>query len=290
MLLTAMINRFRADGIVNHLRVATVKACIVRNLRFQSQPKEVPVALDVNRTDPPYVTGRLFALLEKIQSDSAGGELSSTIKDRYFSAASATPGTVFPRLIRLSQHHMAKLDPPRKIFYEKMLGEAVNKLDGFARHLNLEDQGLFAVGYFHQRQHLFTSKKTKEGETQCTRQSKAGTTSFTCSTSPTATQTATPTPAICRAWTQKPARGLSRTSASSAKSETMWDLSTASSRLMKSMLRKRPFSTASMIALTRRFPLTPKTASPRERTRPTKIANLPSGCAAISTTFARSGP
>src|SRR5665213_638622 len=166
MLLTAMINRFRADGIVNHLRVATVKACIVRNSRFQSQPKEVPVALDVNRTDPPYVTGRLFALLEKIQSDSAGGELSSTIKDRYFSAASATPGTVFPRLIRLSQHHMAKLDPPRKIFYEKMLGEAVNKLDGFARHLNLEDQGLFAVGYFHQRQHLFTSKKTKEGETQ----------------------------------------------------------------------------------------------------------------------------
>lgn len=120
------------------------------------------MALDVNRTDPPYVTGRLFALLEKIQSDSMGGDLNTTIKDRYFSAASTTPGVVFPRLIRLSQHHMAKLETGQKIYYEKLLGEAISKLDGFARHLNLDDQGLFAIGYFHQRQNLFTSKK-KEG-------------------------------------------------------------------------------------------------------------------------------
>jgi CRISPR-associated protein Csd1 len=165
-LLTAMINRLRADGIISHARVATIKACIVRNSRLQGQPKEIPVALDTNRTDPPYVIGRLFALLEKIQSDSTGGDLNSTIKDRYFSAASATPGIVFPRLIRLSQHHMAKMDTRQKVYYEKLLGEAMNKLDGFDRHLNLEDQGLFAVGYFHQRQDLFTSKKNKEGETE----------------------------------------------------------------------------------------------------------------------------
>ncbi|HWE95173.1 MAG TPA: type I-C CRISPR-associated protein Cas8c/Csd1 [Tepidisphaeraceae bacterium] len=165
-LLTAMINRLRADGIISHARVATIKACIVRNSRLQGQPKEVPVALDTNRTDPPYVIGRLFALLEKIQSDSAGGDLNTTIKDRYFSAASATPGIVFPRLIRLSQHHMAKMDTRQKVYYEKLLGEAMNKLDGFDRHLNLEDQGLFAVGYFHQRQDLFTSKKNKEGEAE----------------------------------------------------------------------------------------------------------------------------
>jgi CRISPR-associated protein Csd1 len=165
MLLAAMINRLRADGIISHPRIATIKACIVRKSRLQGKRKEVPVALDVNRPDPPYVTGRLFALLEKIQSDSAGGALNTTIKDRYFSAASATPGTVFPRLIRLSQHHMAKMETGQKVYYEKLLGEAINKLDGFARHLNLEDQGLFAVGYFHQRQSLFTSKKKKEGET-----------------------------------------------------------------------------------------------------------------------------
>lgn len=122
------------------------------------------MALDTNRTDSAYVTGRLFALLEKIQSDSLGGELNSTIKDRYFSAASATPGLVFPRLIRLSQHHLAKFEGGQKVYYEKLLGEAINKLDGFASHLNMQDQGLFAVGYFHQRQDLFTSKKTKEGD------------------------------------------------------------------------------------------------------------------------------
>ena len=162
MLLGAMLNRLRADGYISHVRVAAIKGCIIRNSRLTNEPKEVPVALDTNRTEPAYVTGRLFALLEKIQTDSAGGELNSTIKDRYFSAASATPGMVFPRLIRLSQHHLAKLETPQKIYYEKQIGEVVGKIDAFANHLNLEDQGLFAIGYFHQRQDLFTAKKTKQ--------------------------------------------------------------------------------------------------------------------------------
>lgn len=166
MLLVAMINRLRADGAVSHPRVAAIKACLVRNSRLQGKPKEVPVALDTNRTEPSYVTGRLFALLEKIQSDSSEGVLNSTIKDRYFSAASSTPAIVFPRLIRLGQHHLAKMKPGQKVYYEKQLGEVMNKLDGFARHLNLEDQGLFTVGYFHQRQDLFTSKKDKGEESE----------------------------------------------------------------------------------------------------------------------------
>jgi len=159
MLLGAMLNRLRADGAIRHERVATIKACIVRNSRLNGNPKEVPVALDINRTDPSYVTGRLFALLEKIQSDSAGGDLNTTIKDRYFSAASTTPGLVFPRLIRLSQHHLAKMETPQKVYYEKQIGEVMNKLDRFDSHLNLEEQGLFAVGYFHQRQQLFTKRE-----------------------------------------------------------------------------------------------------------------------------------
>jgi CRISPR-associated protein Csd1 len=123
------------------------------------------VALDVNRTDPAYVTGRLFALLEKIQTDSANGDLNATIKDRYFSSASATPGIVFPRLLRLSQHHLARMDTGQKIYYEKQIGDVMGKLNGFDHHLNLEQQGLFAVGYFHQRQDLYTSRK-KEGDTE----------------------------------------------------------------------------------------------------------------------------
>ena len=123
------------------------------------------MALDSNRTDSAYVTGRLFALLEKIQSDSARAEVNATIKDRYFSAASATPAIVFPRLLRLSQHHLAKMETGRRIFYEKLVGEVMAKLNAFPHFLTLENQGLFAIGYFHQRQDLFTSKK-KEGDTE----------------------------------------------------------------------------------------------------------------------------
>ncbi len=165
MLLMAMINRLRADGAITHPRIAAIKTCLVRNSRLQGQPKEVPVALDTSRTEAAYVIGRLFALLEKIQSDSSGGDLNSTIKDRYFSAASATPAIVFPRLIRLSQHHLAKMETGQKIYYEKQLGEVMDKLNGFAAHLNLEDQGLFAVGYYHQRRDLYTSRTTK-GESE----------------------------------------------------------------------------------------------------------------------------
>ena len=127
------------------------------------------MALDTNRTDPAYVTGRLFALLEKVQEDSSDGELNATIKDRYFSSASATPGIVFPRLIRLNTHHLAKLETGRRIYYEKQFGEVMNKLNAFAPHLSLQDQGLFAVGYFHQRQDFFTKKPRDaeiQGETQ----------------------------------------------------------------------------------------------------------------------------
>lgn len=163
LLLNTLLNRIRADGDVRHDRVAGIKAYLIRTSR--DDLKEVPVALDTTRTEPAYVTGRLFALLEKIQSDSAGGDLNATIKDRYFSAASATPGLVFPRLIRLSNHHLAKMETPQKIYYERQLGEVMGKLDRFASHMLLEDQGLFAVGYFHQRQDLFT-KRTKDSREQ----------------------------------------------------------------------------------------------------------------------------
>jgi CRISPR-associated protein Csd1 len=167
MLLGQMLNRIRADGHVSHVRVAAVKACLVRNLKLNLQDKEVLVALDTTRTDPGYVAGRVFALLEKIQQDSARGELNATIKDRYFSAASATPGMVFPRLIRLNQHHMAKLETPQRIYYDKLLGEAMDKLNNFSSQFDLEEQGLFAIGYFHQRQDFYVSKKqNKEGDIQ----------------------------------------------------------------------------------------------------------------------------
>ena len=117
------------------------------------------MALDPDRTEPAYHLGRLFAALEKVQDDAMPGT-NATIKDRYFGAASATPGSVFPRLIRMSQHHAAKLENQgHKVTHERRVQEIVGRLDGFPAHLPLPAQGLFAVGYYHQRQDLFTCPK-----------------------------------------------------------------------------------------------------------------------------------
>jgi CRISPR-associated protein Csd1 len=161
-LLATMLRRIHSDSEIAYARVAAIKACLVRNSRLRGNPLEVKVKLDPAETSAAYNCGRLFALLEKVQTDSAGGELNSTIKDHYFSSASTTPALVFPRLFRLSQHHLAKLETGQKIYYDRRLGEVMGLIDQFPRQLALEDQGKFVIGYFHQRQDLFTSKKDKE--------------------------------------------------------------------------------------------------------------------------------
>ena len=115
------------------------------------------MSLDPDRPEPAYQLGRLFAELEKTQEDALPG-INATIKDRYFGAASATPASVFPRIIRGSQHHLGKLEYRSKIHREKQIQEICGRLNGFPSHLNLNDQGLFALGYYHQRQAIFTKK------------------------------------------------------------------------------------------------------------------------------------
>ena len=162
-LLATMIRRIHSDGEVAYARVATIKACLNRNSRLRGNPLEVSRMLDKNNDDAAYCCGRAFAVLEMIQKDSVEGELSRTIKDSYFTAASTTPSLVFPRLCRLSQHHLAKLDTGLRIHRERQFGEVINKLrNTFPRLLSLDDQGKFVIGYFHQRQDLYTSKKDKE--------------------------------------------------------------------------------------------------------------------------------
>ncbi len=158
-LLATMVRRIRSDGQIVFARVSAIKAVLVRNTRLRGASMEVPVELNTELPDVAYRCGRLFALLEKAQTDSLGGDLNSTVKDRYFSAASATPALVFPRLFRLNGHHLAKLEPRSKTFYERQFGNAMAAPFSFPKQLSLEQQGRFIVGYFQQRQDLYTKKE-----------------------------------------------------------------------------------------------------------------------------------
>ena len=163
-LLTAALERLRlppADSGLEReqlrLRVALIKATLSRLPRSGTASLEVTVALDKDNRATPYVLGRLFAVLERLQG-AALGDINTTIRDRYFGAASRNPATVFPRLLQLAVHHAAKADDGR--WLEKTQGEVMALLppERFPRVLNLEDQGLFAVGYYHQREAFFTKR------------------------------------------------------------------------------------------------------------------------------------
>ncbi|MEP6966310.1 MAG: type I-C CRISPR-associated protein Cas8c/Csd1 [Polaromonas sp.] len=160
--LNAAVGRCRAEQNVNYLRAAAIKACLNRQIRRSSalstnQPpeKEFLPMLDLSNTNPAYRLGRLFAALEKIQEEASPG-LNATIRDRYYGAASSTPVAVFTTLLRLKNSHLKKLPVGRAMGFEKLLGEILNAVVDFPKHMPLPDQGRFALGYYHQRQAFFT--------------------------------------------------------------------------------------------------------------------------------------
>ncbi|NPA95380.1 MAG: type I-C CRISPR-associated protein Cas8c/Csd1 [Thermodesulfobacteria bacterium] len=161
-LLPVVLDRIRAEGTVTYFRAALLKGYLIRNTTIQ----EVSMALDTERTDRSYVLGRLFAVLEKAQED-AIPNTGATIKDKYLASASATPGLVFHMLLKNNAHHLAKLrkDTEKQKWafgYEKKIQEIMDKLDEFPKTLSAEEQGLFMIGYYHQRKDLFTKKNVEE--------------------------------------------------------------------------------------------------------------------------------
>ncbi len=113
----------------------------------------------MENNSPGYRLGRLFAILEKIQEEANPG-INATIRDRFYGAASSTPVTVFPQLLKLKNHHLAKLsNTGRKVNFERMLAEVFSGITTeMPAHLAMGDQARFAIGYYHQRQALFESK------------------------------------------------------------------------------------------------------------------------------------
>lgn len=146
-----------ADMGVTVPRIAILKAYINRNNNNTNHKQLLPM-LDKSNTNAGYLCGRLTAVLEKIQTDAQSGD---SIRTRYMGAASATPATVLPAMLNLSIHHSEKLSDATRIFYEQIKQEIVDKISdtGFPAHLDLNDQGRFFVGYYHQRADLYSKKE-----------------------------------------------------------------------------------------------------------------------------------
>ncbi len=168
-LLSNALIRCKAEQKVTHARAAIIKAILTRDNRFnRTQTKEeIHMALDKETTNIGYVLGRLFAVLERIQEQAQSG-LNKTIRDTYFGAACSSPLVTFKRLQDLAIHHLAKIRNSGKstVWLDKLMQEVIDKISssGIPQTLMIEDQGRFAVGYYHQRQDFFTKNETKNEE------------------------------------------------------------------------------------------------------------------------------
>ncbi len=165
-LLAGAIRRCKAEQRISHVRAALIKGFLVRDSRIRkTYNKEVGVMLDTSNDNIGYVLGRLFAVLERIQETAHTG-LNKTIRDTYFSAATSSPLVIFKRLQELAVHHLAKIrnSGQSTVWLDKLMGEVMGKIpaSGIPVTLSLEDQGRFAVGYYHQRQDFFTTNKNED--------------------------------------------------------------------------------------------------------------------------------
>lgn len=158
-LFAACIRRIRAEQSIGITRAAIIKAYLNRI----TKTKEINSMLDKENPNQGYLCGRLFAVLDKIQGDANNQH---TIRERYMNSASATPAAVFATVLNLSSHHSEKLNEGSKVFYEKLKQEIIDKIsaDGFPAHLDLQDQGRFFVGYYHQQQSFYTKSNEQTTE------------------------------------------------------------------------------------------------------------------------------
>ena len=161
-LFQAVYLRIRAERDITYQKAAILKACLIRKYQYQNTnpyKEELTVALNENSTNKAYLLGRLFAMLEKAQYD-VNPNINTTIKDRYFNSFSTNPQLVFPTLMNLYQHHIAKSNSK---FTDKIVEDILDKMgmdrEPIPARLSLEEQGIFILGYYQQRRANFTKKE-----------------------------------------------------------------------------------------------------------------------------------
>ena len=179
-LYAAILNRIRHDTDetndkggrrnvkINYIRAAYIKAHLIRKYRRQgNNPYQEALQMSLNEsyTHPAYVLGRLFAVLEKAQREAIGQNINATIKDRYFTSACASPASVFPTLLRLSHHWTTKAEYGGAS--DRKIQDLLNMLEAkpFPAHLTLDEQGVFVLGYYHQRAAFYAKKDNNNEET-----------------------------------------------------------------------------------------------------------------------------
>lgn len=165
-LLSTVLMRIRSDGEVNALRVAMLKALIIRNFK-----REAPVSLDPENTNKGYLLGRLFAAYEQAQTAALSSKVNATIKDKFYGAASAQPRKIFALLEKGSANHLSKVGkqaPGFRIVLERTIGGIMEQMspgdEPFPASLSAQEQALFGLGYYHQRNEFFKSKKTESAD------------------------------------------------------------------------------------------------------------------------------
>jgi CRISPR-associated protein Csd1 len=164
-LISSVLMRIRSDGNVNVRRASILKSVIVRNFKLE---KEAPVALDTENTNKGYLLGRLFAVYEHIQAAALGNNVNSTIKDKYYASASAQPRKVFGILQKGSVSHLSKIGkqkPGLRVNLDKYISYIMTLMspgdDPYPAHFSSEQQALFGLGYYHQREDFFKTKSSE---------------------------------------------------------------------------------------------------------------------------------
>ena len=155
-LLNGVMLRIRADRKITRGRAAILKAYYLKNPHTECPKEVLTVSLNETSSIVPYNLGRLFSVLEAIQHAANPG-INTTIKDKYFNSASATPATIFPILNNLAQKHLKKLDTGLRIHYDRQLGQIKELLgETLPGRLSLPEQASFDLGYYHQTQKRYS--------------------------------------------------------------------------------------------------------------------------------------
>jgi len=163
-LLAVLLGRIRShDGATDtsDLTISTARVALIKLILTRRYQQEITVSLDLDHPNSAYHLGRLFCLLERIQGE-ALGDINVSIADRFLGSAMTTPSLVFPRLLKMSHHHLGKLSSAnagRAVNLDKLKDQILGRFQTLPRILALEDQGAFVIGYHHQRAEFFRKKE-----------------------------------------------------------------------------------------------------------------------------------